>query len=66
MIFQARNERGFPGAGNLDLRAMICALPRDIPLSLEAPTKSLAEKPSALERARRGRAAIASLFAATT
>lgn len=65
MIYQARNERGFPGEGNLDLRAMIRALPRDIPLSLEAPTKKLAEKLSALERARRGRAAVASLLAAT-
>jgi sugar phosphate isomerase/epimerase len=46
------------------LRAMIRALPRDIPLSLEAPTKKLAEQLSALERARRGRAAVASLLAA--
>ena len=65
MIYQARNERGFPGEGNLDLRAMIRALPRDIPLSLEAPTNKLAGKLSALERARRGRAAVASLLAAT-
>ena len=65
MIFQARNERGFPGEGNLDLRAMIRALPRDIPLSLEAPTKKLAQKLSALERARRRRAPVASLLAAT-
>ena len=64
MIFQARNERGFPGEGNLDLSAMIRALPRDIPLSLEAPTQMLARKLSALERARRGRAAVASLLAA--
>jgi sugar phosphate isomerase/epimerase len=62
MIFQARNERAFPGEGDLDLRAMTRALPPDIPLSLEAPTKQLAESLSALERARRGRAAVASLL----
>ena len=64
MIFQARNERAFPGEGNLDLRAMIRSLPADIPLSLEAPTKKLAQTLSPLERARRGRAAVASLLAA--
>ena len=64
MIFQARNERAFPGEGNLDLHAMIRALPPDIPLSLEAPTMKLARTLSALERAKRGRAAIASLLAA--
>lgn len=64
MIFQARNERRFPGEGNLDLHAMIRALPPDIPLSLEAPTKMLAQTLSPLERARRGRAAVASLLAA--
>ena len=64
MIFQARNERAFPGEGDLDLRAMIGALPPDIPLSLEAPTKKLAQRHSALERARRGRAAVASLISA--
>ncbi len=64
MIFQARNERGFPGEGNLDLRAMIRALPPDLPLSLEAPTKKLAQTLPALERARRGRAAVAALLAA--
>jgi sugar phosphate isomerase/epimerase len=64
MIYQARNERGFPGEGNLDLRAMISALPPGIPLSLEAPTKKLARTLSALERAKRGRAALDSLLAA--
>jgi sugar phosphate isomerase/epimerase len=63
MIYQARNERGFPGEGNLDLDAVIRALPPDVPLSLEAPTKKLAQTLSALERARRGRAAVASLLA---
>jgi hypothetical protein len=38
MIFQARNERRFPGEGNLDLRSMLRALPTGIPWSLEAPT----------------------------
>jgi sugar phosphate isomerase/epimerase len=64
MIFQARNERRFPGEGNLDLGAMLRALPPGIPLSLEAPTRTLAQTFSALERAQRGRAAVAALLAA--
>ncbi|HEX9718837.1 MAG TPA: sugar phosphate isomerase/epimerase, partial [Ramlibacter sp.] len=63
MIFQARNERRFPGEGNLDLRSMLRALPTGIPWSLEAPTRTLARTLSALERAKRGRAAVESLLA---
>ncbi len=61
MIFQARNERAFPGEGDLDLGAMLRALPSGIALSLEAPTQTLAQTLSALERAKRGRAALAAL-----
>lgn len=62
MIYQARNERGFPGEGNLDLVAMLAALPPDVPLSLEAPVRSLAATLTPVERARRGRLAVTALL----
>ncbi len=65
MIFQARNERAFPGEGNLDLAGMLCVLPEGLPLSLEAPVRSLATQLTPVERARRGRSAVDSLLAAT-
>jgi sugar phosphate isomerase/epimerase len=65
MIFQARNERAFPGEGNLDLAGMLCVLPEDLPLSLEAPVRSLAARLTPVERARRGHEAVDSLLAAT-
>ena len=64
MIHQARNERAFPGDGTLDLVGMLSVLPEGVPLSLEAPVKSLAERLSPVERARRGRQAVAALVAA--
>jgi sugar phosphate isomerase/epimerase len=64
MIFQARNERAFPGEGNLDLAGMLCALPDDVPLSLEAPVRSLAARLAPVERAKRGRRAVCTLLAA--
>ncbi|MCC7041655.1 MAG: sugar phosphate isomerase/epimerase [Burkholderiales bacterium] len=63
MIFQARNERAFPGDGNLDLVGMLSALPSDLPLSLEAPVQSLAALP-VVERARRGYQSVLALLAA--
>ena len=63
MIFQARNERAFPGEGNLDLAGMLCVLPEGVPLSLEAPVASLAARLTPVERARRGRGAVDSLLA---
>ncbi len=64
MIFQARNERAFPGEGNLDLAGMLCVLPEGLPLSLEAPVGSLAATWSPVERARRGREGVGALLAA--
>ncbi len=64
MIYQARNERAFPGDGNLDLVGMLAVLPNGVPLSLEAPVKSLAERLNPVERAQRGRQAMAALVAA--
>lgn len=63
MIRQARNERAFPGDGNLDVVGMLCALPDGIPLSLEAPVNSLAQRLTPVARAARGRKAVAALVA---
>jgi sugar phosphate isomerase/epimerase len=53
ILAEARAERRFPGEGELDLPALVRALPRSIPLSLEVPTVELAKSVPALERARR-------------
>ena len=50
IIRQARSDRLFPGAGGLDLRGLLRALPAGIPLSLEVP---VSQKLPPLERARR-------------
>ena len=63
MIHQTRNEQAFPGEGNLDLVAMLGALPAGLALSLEAPIQSLATALTPVERARHGRAAIDALLA---
>lgn len=42
---EARTARMIPGAGELDLGRLIAALPAGIPLSVEAPTVELAERP---------------------
>jgi len=53
LLLQARAERLMPGDGGLDLLGILRALPRDIPLSLEVPMKTLAKTVPAVERARR-------------
>jgi sugar phosphate isomerase/epimerase len=63
MIFQARAERAFPGEGGIDLRSMLRAAPRGVPISLECPTRHRALGMPALERAKRGRAAVDALLA---
>ncbi|HYL89560.1 MAG TPA: sugar phosphate isomerase/epimerase family protein [Burkholderiales bacterium] len=50
MIRQARGDRLFPGEGALDLRALLDALPADLPISLEIPC---AKPMPAAERVRR-------------
>ncbi len=62
MIAQARGERAFPGEGGIDLVSMLRAAPPGIPLSLECPTRYRALGMPALERAKRGRAAVAALM----
>lgn len=53
ILAEARAERLFPGEGGVDLLGLLRAVPRDIPLSLEVPTHTLARSVGATERARR-------------
>jgi sugar phosphate isomerase/epimerase len=57
ILAEARAERLFPGEGSIDLLGLLRAVPRDIPLSVEVPTRALAETVGANERARRALAA---------
>ena len=57
ILAEARAERLFPGEGGVDLLTLLRAVPRDIPLSLEVPTHTLARSVGATERARRAFAA---------
>ena len=57
ILAEARAERLFPGEGGVDLIGLLRAVPRDIPLSLEVPTHTLAKTVGATERARRALAA---------
>lgn len=50
LLLQGRAERLPPGAGGLDLRGILAAVPADAPLSLEVPMNALRQP--ALERAR--------------
>ncbi len=63
ILAQARAERLFPGDGGIDLLALLRAVPRDIPLSIEVPTMTLAKTVGATERARRALAATLSVLA---
>jgi sugar phosphate isomerase/epimerase len=57
ILAEARAERLFPGEGGVDLLGLLRAVPRDIPLSVEVPTHTLAKTVGATERARRALAA---------
>jgi sugar phosphate isomerase/epimerase len=57
ILAEARAERLFPGDGDVDLLGLLRAAPRDIPLSIEVPTHTLAKTVGATERARRALAA---------
>jgi len=57
ILAEARGERLFPGEGRIDLVGLLRAVPRDLPLSLEVPTLTLAKTVGATERARRALAA---------
>ncbi|MFM0340571.1 sugar phosphate isomerase/epimerase family protein [Paraburkholderia fungorum] len=51
LLYQARAERLMPGQGGLDLAGILCALPDDIPISIEVPMESWAKTAKATERA---------------
>ena len=53
LLAQARAERLFPGDGDVDLVSLLRAVPKDIPVSVEVPTHTLARTVGAVERARR-------------
>src|SRR5262249_19530571 len=50
VLYQARAERLMPGDGGLDLKAILRALPYDLPLNLEIPMETLAKSVAARER----------------
>jgi sugar phosphate isomerase/epimerase len=52
LLFQARAERLMPGDGGLDLAAILRAVPRDVPLSLEIPMHGLTRTLPAVPRTR--------------
>lgn len=47
LLFNAREERLPPGAGEIDLAAFVGALPKDLPLSLEVPMTRLQQRDGA-------------------
>jgi sugar phosphate isomerase/epimerase len=57
ILAEARGERLFPGDGDVDLVALLRAVPLDIPISVEVPTLTLAKTVGATARARRALAA---------
>lgn len=56
LLQQARSARLMPGDGDIDLVAIVRALPGDIPVAVEVPMRELAKTVPALERARTIRA----------
>jgi sugar phosphate isomerase/epimerase len=63
ILAEARSERRFPGEGELDLVALLRALPADLPLSVEVPTHTLARSLGAVARARRALAGTRAVLA---
>lgn len=62
-IHTAVHERMFPGEGELDLIGMLDALPSDLPILIEVPTRDLARTVPAHARARRAMAATRNVLA---
>jgi sugar phosphate isomerase/epimerase len=62
LIHDARCERLLPGEGGIDVRAMLSALPSDLPLSVEIPHHVRAPKAGALGWARQAREATLKLL----
>jgi sugar phosphate isomerase/epimerase len=63
ILAEARSERLFPGEGGVDLVGLLRAVPRNLPLSVEAPTRTLARTVPAGDRARRAFAATRAVLA---
>lgn len=57
LIYAAREERLFPGEGELDLAGIMARLPPGIPIALEIPTETLAFTSAPEERLRAAREA---------
>ena len=57
LIYAAREERLFPGEGELDLAGIMARLPSGIPVALEIPTETLAFTSAPEERLRAAREA---------
>jgi sugar phosphate isomerase/epimerase len=53
LLFQARYQRAIPGEGGLDLLGILRALPREIPIGVEAPLADLVHRVTPAERAKR-------------
>ena len=64
IIAEARGERRLPGDGDIDLPALLRAVPHDLPLSVEVPMNTLARTVGAAERARHALAATKRVLAA--
>ena len=57
LLYAAREERLFPGEGELDLQGVLAHLPKNLPVALEIPTETLSFTESPEERARLARVA---------
>lgn len=58
VLDEARSARLFPGEGELDLLGLLLALPPGVPVAVEVPTRELAKRMNAMDRAKRARAAL--------
>lgn len=63
LIHTARAERLLPGEGDIDVRGLLQAIPRDTVLSLEIPQRERAKTVSALQRAKEAIVAMQGLIA---
>lgn len=63
LLYAAREERLFPGEGELDIKGVIARLPADLPLAIEIPTETLGFTTTHQERARMAREATERLLA---
>lgn len=64
LLYAAREERLFPGEGELDLVGLLSRLPKGIPVALEIPTETLSFTEPPEDRARQAREAAERVLAA--